>query len=168
MVTRPVILPETFSGTGSWEQWVYHFENVAAVNAWTEQNKLLWLKIRLTGRAQTAFQRLSPEARGNYTEAKKGLMEPFEPASRRDLYPAEFKTRSKKTSDGWAAYAEDLKALVEKAFPDMGEDGREQLALTKYMSQLDHPQVTFAVNSRNLKAGMPPSVPLWKWRATQQ
>ena len=66
--------------------------------------------------------------------------------------PAEFETKSKKASEGWAAYAEDLKALVEKAFPDMGKDGREQLVLTKYMSQLDHPQVTFAVKQQKPKS----------------
>ena len=63
----------------------------------------------------------------------------FEPASRRDLYQAEFDTRRKKATEGWAEYAEDLKTLVEKAFPEMGEDGREQLALTKFLSQLEQP-----------------------------
>lgn len=29
---RPVVLPETFDGTKSWDDWYFHFENVAAVD----------------------------------------------------------------------------------------------------------------------------------------
>ena len=73
MASRPLVLPELFSGEGSWESWLYHFESVANVNDWDDEKKLKWLKVRLTGKAQTAFQRLPGEARGDYKEAKSGL-----------------------------------------------------------------------------------------------
>ena len=56
MSSKPLVLPEPFNGEGSWEQWNYHFDNVAAVNGWDEGDKLKWMKVRLTGRVQTAFQ----------------------------------------------------------------------------------------------------------------
>ncbi|KAL5470662.1 hypothetical protein EMCRGX_G028664 [Ephydatia muelleri] len=44
--------------TGSWPEWEAHFENVAAVNKWeSEEEKLMWLRVRLTRKAQTAFMR---------------------------------------------------------------------------------------------------------------
>ena len=58
MASRPLVLPEPFSGESNWDAWIGHFEDVAAVNGWEEQDKLLWLRVRLTGRARTAFQRL--------------------------------------------------------------------------------------------------------------
>jgi hypothetical protein len=58
---RPVVLPETFDGTKNWDDWYLHFENVAAVNGWDDAEKLKWLRVRLTGRAQKALHRL-PEA----------------------------------------------------------------------------------------------------------
>ena len=76
------MLPEPFSGEGSWESWLYHFESVADVNDWDDGKKLKWLKVRLTGKAQTAFQRL-PE------EAKKALQERFEPKSRQSRFYAD-------------------------------------------------------------------------------
>ena len=75
MASRPLVLPEPFSGEGSWVSWLYHFESIADVNDWDNGKKLKWLKVRLTGKAQTAFQRLPAEARGDYEEAKKALQE---------------------------------------------------------------------------------------------
>ncbi len=63
MAARPLVLPEPFKAESSWEEWTHHFENVAAVNEWDNANKLKWLKVRLTGRAQTAFQHLPEETK---------------------------------------------------------------------------------------------------------
>ena len=73
-VTRPVVLPEIFSGEGSWTDWSDHFSNVAALNRWDEEAKRLWLRVRLSGRAQTAYKRLSREKlRTNYGVPEKAL-----------------------------------------------------------------------------------------------
>ncbi len=42
---RPVVLPEPYAGEGDYSEWFDHFENVAAVNTWNEEAKLLWLKV---------------------------------------------------------------------------------------------------------------------------
>ncbi len=75
-MARPLVLPEVFNGESSWDQWIFHFENVAVVNGWDERGSLHWMKVRLTGRAQTAFKRFSAS---DYKEAKKALQERFEP-----------------------------------------------------------------------------------------
>ena len=56
---RPLVLPESFNGETDYCDWIDHFENVAAVHvkAWDDNAKLQWLKVRLTGRAQTALKR---------------------------------------------------------------------------------------------------------------
>ena len=63
---RPVVLPETFDGTENWGDWYLHFENVAAVNGWDDAEKLKWLRVRLTGRAQKALHRLPEASRATY------------------------------------------------------------------------------------------------------
>ena len=148
MASRPLVLPEPFSGETSWESWLYHFESVADVNEWDDGKKLKWLKVRLTGKAQTAFQRLPEEAKGDYTEAKKALQERFEPKSRQSRYHAEFQTRTKRKSESWADFADDLKNLVDKAYPELEEAARERLAVNQYLQQLEHPQVAFSVRQK--------------------
>ena len=54
MASRPLVLPDTYSGEGNWCQWIYHFQNVAEGNEWDGAKKVLWLKVRFTGRAQMA------------------------------------------------------------------------------------------------------------------
>ena len=93
MATRPAVLPEPSKGIGGeygWEDWLVHFNDVAAVNGWDEVAKLKWLKVRLTGLAQRAFQRIPDDRKADFDTAVKSLEERFEPESKRALYAAEF------------------------------------------------------------------------------
>ena len=151
MVRRPLVIPETYSGEDGWYEWIVQFENIASVNSWSTEEKLKWIKVLLAGRAQKAFQGLPEATRGSYGDAKTALTERFEPASKRELYNAELQVQAKKYSEGWANFAEELRHLVDKAFPDLEANAREQLALNHYLSRLHNPQVGFAVKQQRPK-----------------
>ena len=93
---RPVVLPEIFTGEGNFDDWISHFESVAAVNKWSDGEKLLWLKVRLTGKVHVAFNQLAHETKESYVTARKALQERFKPESKCMLYKAEFETRRTK------------------------------------------------------------------------
>ncbi len=133
MAARPVVLPDTFTGVGNWTEWKYHFDNVAKVNGWDDAQKLQWLRVRLTGRAQAAIHRVTGEAAECFALTINALDERFEPKSRQARYRAEFQASRKKRSEGWADFAEDLKTLTEKGFPDLEEAAREQIAVQSYL-----------------------------------
>ena len=65
-VSRPVVLPEKFSGANDFSEWISHFEGIAAINKWTEEEKKLWLGVRLAEKAHVAFTRLPTEAHQSY------------------------------------------------------------------------------------------------------
>ena len=151
MATRPVVLPETFSGAeegSTWTDWKFHFDNVATVNAWDEAAKLKWLKVRLTGRAQRAVQLLPAATVASLDLTVKALEERFEPAIKKNRYQAEFQSRKKKRTESWADFADDLKALADKGYPDLGDNGTELLAIQAYLQQLEPPQVAFSVKQK--------------------
>ena len=148
---RPVITPDPFSGEGSWDDWIGHFESVADDNGWEEPSKLLWLRVRLTGRAQTAYKQLSEDTRASYNECKKGLRKRFEPACKRDLYITEFQAQRKRKDEYWPSYAEDLRVLADKAFPELQKEAKEVLTLSHFLGQIDNAQVALAVKQQHPK-----------------
>ena len=148
---RPVIVPEFFSGEESYEDWLDQFESIAEINHWNSEQKLMWLKVRLSGRALMAYKKFPTTARGSYKNAIKALQERFEPESRRDLYLAEFQARRKGNMESWPEFGEDLRTLVDKAYPSLDDEARQQLALQRYLSQLDNEQVAFSVKQRKPK-----------------
>jgi len=106
---RPFVLSDPFSGDDNFDHWISHFESVSAVNKWTDDYKLLWLQVRLTGKAHVAFDQLPHETQGSYANAKKALQERFGPESKRMLYKAEFETRRKKSTETWENFGYDLR-----------------------------------------------------------
>ena len=113
--------------------------------------KLNWIKVCLARRAQKAFQGLPEGAKDTYDHVKEALKERFEPASKRELYNAELQVRTRKPNEGWADFAEELRRLTEKAFPDLDGRSQEQLTLTHYLNRLNNPQVAFAVKQQKPK-----------------
>ena len=151
-MSKPVVTPEAYNGEGSFTDWLDHFESVATLNKWKEDDKVLWLRVRLTGKVQTAFKQLPASVREDgYDGLVRGLCNCFEPDSRRELYVAEFHLRRKQKGESWADFGDDLSQLVSKAYPDLGLDGRQQLALQQYLANLVNPQVSFGVKQRRPK-----------------
>ena len=107
--------------------------------------------VRLTDHARIAYQGLSNAAKASYEESKKALTERFEPSSKRELYLAEWHSRRKGNTEGWAEFAEDLKRLTQKAYPDLDDTAKEQMALVQYLAQLQNPQVAFSVKQKRPK-----------------
>eukprot|EP00731_Ephydatia_muelleri_P028964 Em0020g608a len=75
----------------------------------------------------------------------KALAKRFNPDSKREVYVAELHSRNRRKEKDWATYADILKGLADKAYPDLEEAARERLALNQFLGELDKPQVAFGV-----------------------
>ena len=146
--TRPLVLPEKFNGTGNFNEWISHFEAIAAINKWTEDDKSLWLKVRLTDKAHVALTRLPNDAHGSYASLKMAIKERFEPSSKREVYKAKFESRRKRNMESWGDFGDELLQLVDKAFPTLQQEAKERLALSRYLDQLAPVEVSFGVKQR--------------------
>eukprot|EP00731_Ephydatia_muelleri_P010418 Em0005g1004a len=108
-----------------WTEWAEHFESVVTVNKWdSDDDKLKWLKVRLTGKARTAFQKLPADVRNKYGECVKALKQRFEPDSKKQL------------------------VLADKAYSDLEEKARERLVLSQFLAHIGNPQVAFGVRQK--------------------
>ena len=72
----------------------------------------------------------------------------FEPECRKEVYMAEFQRRNKLRSEDWASYGEDLRTLVEKAYPMLQAEAQELLALNRFLSEISDVQLAFGVRQR--------------------
>ena len=144
-ITHPLVLPEKFNGTGNFGEWISHFESIVALNKWNEEEKTLWIQVRLTEKVHMALMRFPGSTTQAYSSIKEALRERFEPSSKQELYKAEFKSRRKQKSESWCDFVDDLLRLVDRAFPTLQFEGKEQLALPHYLDQLEPMQVSFGV-----------------------
>ena len=79
------------------------------------------------------------------------MRERFEPSSKQEVYKVEFENRRKRKTESWGDFGDKLLRLVDKAFPNLQFEGKEQLALSHYLSQLEPMQVSFGVKQRQPK-----------------
>ena len=67
--SRPLVLPEVYSGEGDFDDWISHFESVSAVNGWMDGDKLLWIQLRLTGKVHLVYTRFSLQSKVLFVNA---------------------------------------------------------------------------------------------------
>eukprot|EP00731_Ephydatia_muelleri_P032784 Em0024g328a len=154
MANKPFLLPETFSGESGtkWDEWINHFHSCADVNNWTkDEDRLKWVRVRLVGKAQTAFQRLGEDERSDYSKCVGALKRRFDPDSKRTLKVVELQYRKKEKGEDWASFGDALRLLADSAYPELKEKARECLALNQFLSQLNNPQVAFGVKQKRPK-----------------
>jgi len=77
MSSNPKVVPRSYTGEESFSEWRKHFEEIAASEKWTEEQKIFWLKFRLVGPAQRALQTLSSSVRESYAETMDQLERRF-------------------------------------------------------------------------------------------
>ena len=146
----PLVLPETFNGEAeNWNEWIDHFESVAAVNGWeTDADKLKWLHVRLTSWALTTFKGNLEAKHNNFEDCKKALRKWYKPKPNRELYVAEFQSRRKNKGKDRATLGDALKVLVDKAYPDLEDKAHKRLTLNSFLGQISKPQVAFTVQQK--------------------
>ena len=121
---------------------------MAAANGWNDAQKVQWLRVRVTGRAQKALHRLMGPAIASYETTRDALCARFEPESCYMRYQAEFQARRKRAGEGWTDFADDLRDLADKAYPTLQEEACERLSINAYLAQLPQPQISFSVRQK--------------------
>jgi len=77
------LLPEKLDGSQNYNDWVSQFECVSKINDWSDREKPLWLRARVSGRAHVAYNLSSHEIQKSFGLCKAALRERFETSSKK-------------------------------------------------------------------------------------
>ena len=139
------VLSQNCTGMEDWDSWVSHFESISAIHGWSDSEKTMWMHIKLVKKAAVAFRQLLHVTKASYELTKAALHKRFEHPSKRELYKHEFLGQLKSDMDSWADYGDDIRLLVERAYPDFQANVQEHLTLRHYLDQLKSPLIAVEV-----------------------
>uniref|UniRef100_A0A1X7UU40 Retrotransposon gag domain-containing protein n=1 Tax=Amphimedon queenslandica TaxID=400682 RepID=A0A1X7UU40_AMPQE len=132
MANKPKILPDTSSGSESWDKCIIHFANCATVNEWDDGKKFAFLTVQLLGSVESAFQSLPDDKKDPSNHAVAALNKYIDSPGKCDFYLTELSTRKCDPTESWVDYSEVLRHLAEKAYPDLDKLATEQIALIQF------------------------------------
>ena len=106
--------------------------------------------MQYTGKAQTAWKRLSSETKDDYEAGKETLQNVTSQTVSESCILLNFRLGDAR-DESWSDLADELRILAEKALPELDDKAKELLALERYLGELDNPQVAFTVRQREPK-----------------
>ena len=124
---REKIKPRVYDGTVTWHEYVGQFERISRLNGWTSAQKLDLLWVHLTGEALTYVESLTAEQTATYDRLVHALEERFGDQHLAEVYKSELRGRHRQKGESLLALAQDIRKLVQKAYPDIGRPGLEEL-----------------------------------------
>ena len=134
-------LPKFSGGDSSQDEsfleWIAQFELVAEVCKWSEQAKLIHLTTRLCGEAFAFYRSCSKQQKASYDSLVVELKRRFTPVCIQSVQTSLFHDRKQGSSETVDTYAQDLKSLFHKAYPQaqQGSEVAESMGRSVLASQ---------------------------------
>ena len=147
---RPVVMPETFDGTGDWELYRQYFDNCAEINGWDDARRAQVLGVRLRGVAQRFHASLAARVRQDWGEATDALAGRFVQPQQTALHKSAFKNRRLRSDEQMANLADDLRRLASRAYPNADEELRDELARDQFIEGLSSAAIRLKLKEMNL------------------
>ena len=168
--TRTRIAPRLYDGKTAWREYHSHFQRVSRVNGWAEHQRLDYLWIHLTGEALSYVETLTPEQTTSYGRLCQVLEGRFGDTQQAEVYKSELRGRRRKSGESLQALAQDISRLVQRAYPEIGRPGIEELAVEKFREALpDHGQrmAVFQCKARSLDQAVQAALDTESWQVSE-
>lgn len=136
-VSRPLFMPETFTGVGrEWSDWSEQFEMAAQVNGWDNELKLKFMSLLLSGRARDIYGGLPCEAKNNYMLLKDAMGKCLEPCESADWSRVSFSSRVRLPNETAREFGNALRRLIYKAYPSADVATQDLLARDHFVAHV--------------------------------
>ena len=135
--SRPVVLPDEYTGDEDWLDWLTHFELCAKINDWDDKLKTTFLAVRLKRSAQQVYRDLPEATTKSYGDLKEALTKRFDTTKYTERYKSEFKFIKRGKDEGLYELANRVCRLVSLAYPNIEAQFRDELARDQFLDALD-------------------------------
>lgn len=126
--------PKPFNSvTSEWSDYLPHFEAVALWNGWTNDQKAQQLIMSLDGEALKLLGQISEETRQDYKGLLAELNRRYDPHERAAAYKIEFRGRTRHRNENIMTYAQELKRLVVRSYPDLPSISHDAFVLDQFI-----------------------------------
>lgn len=143
--SRNFVKPATYDGSGMWNDYLSHFESVCLLNEWTETEKGLYLASSLRGLAQGVLGNQPRDERQNYAKLVKALQDRFAPLNQTELYRTQLRERRQRPSESLPEMGQEIRRLVNLAYPTAPDDVREILATEQFLDGLHNAEMRLKI-----------------------
>jgi len=131
--SRKIKDPKPFDGNKiEWSDYLKHFEAVSEWNEWTPSQKAKQLVMSFEGEAIKLLGELSNEILHDFDRLVFELNRRYDPTERAQAWKIEFRSRTRKPNEAIIQYAQELKRIAMKAFPNMSSDAQQQWVLDQF------------------------------------
>ena len=168
--TRTQVKPRTYDGTTTWKEYYGHFQRVSRSNGWTEGQKLDLLWVNLMGEALSYAENLTQEQTTTYEDLCQVLDGRFGDQHLSEVYKSELRSRRRRNGESLPALAQDISKLVQRAYPDVGRPGVDELAIEKFREALpDHEQrvAVYQSKARTLDQAVKAAIDMESWQISE-
>ena len=130
-------IPKSFHGDvfEDVDDWLDHFDRVAAANEWNETKKLRYVYFALEDYARTWYENHEPSIT-NWQEFQRQLRETFRNPERKEKAEQALQSRVQKPNESVAMFVEDMSRLFRRADPGMDETKKVRLLMRGVKEQL--------------------------------
>ena len=144
---RPPVMPDQFSGQGSWPEFLAHFENCAELNEWTQRQMAQYLRVSLRGPAYLFLGTLPENRRVDYIELVSALEKRFTPENQTELYRAQLRNITRGEKQSLPELGQEIRRLVQLAYPTVGENIVDVLGKDYFIDSIDDKDLRWRVLS---------------------
>jgi hypothetical protein len=143
--TKPIIVPDKFDGSTPLDPYEKHFRLCSRINGWDENAMAHFLAVSLRGRAQQVLAVLAPHQLGCFSEMLRVLKSRFDPEGKDELYRIQLRNRRQGPKESLTDLAQDIRTMVDRAYPEMNEASKDGLAKQSFLDALPDSELRIRV-----------------------
>lgn len=168
---RLKVNPKPYTGSSSWREYRSHFERVSRINGWSEDLQLDYLWVNLADSALSYVDSLSPGRTVSYSTLCEALEERYGDTQMAEVFKSELRSRRRQSGESLPAFAQEINRLVQRAYPDMGQQGIEELAIERFREAIpDHEQrmAVFRSKARTMDQAVKAALETESWQVSER